>query len=143
MIRTILYQSTAKTAFPSSADYDILETAWRHNGKMGVTGYLLRTQTQYFQLLEGADDVLDDVVGMIRKDPRHHALEILSDRSSSQRRFGNWAMGYHLITEAERDEFDGWLKDGDDFSNSMIDYMLMIAQRQEDSSFKRQTSPED
>ena len=131
MIRTVLYQSTAKTDFPSSADHDILETAWRHNGEMGITGYLLRTQTQYFQLLEGGDDVLDDVVGMIRKDSRHTDMQILCDDIVNERRFANWAMGYHLVTESERDEFDGWLKDGDDFANSMISYMRLMAKRRE------------
>ncbi len=127
MIRTVLYQSTAKSDFHSKVDHDILETAWRHNGEMGVTGYLLRTRTQYFQVLEGEYDVLDDVVGMIRKDPRHTGMGILCDRTAKERRFANWAMGYHLVTEAERDEFDDWLKDGDDFASSLINYMLMIA----------------
>lgn len=131
MIRSVLYQSTAKTGFPSSADHDILETAWRHNGEMGVTGYLLRTRTQYFQLLEGGDDVLDDVVDIIRTDPRHCDMEILCDDIVNERRFANWAMGYHLITERERDEFDGWLKDGNDFALSMISYMRLMAERRE------------
>lgn len=130
-IRTVLYQSTAKTDFPSRADHDILETAWRHNGEMGVTGYLLRTRTQYFQALEGADNVLDDLLGMIRKDPRHSDMQILCDHVVNERCFANWAMGYHLVTEAERDEFDGWLKEGVDFANSMIGYMQTMAERRE------------
>lgn len=134
MIRSVLYQSTAKTDFPSSADHDILETAWRHNGEMGVTGYLLRTRTQYFQLLEGGDDVLDDVVDMIRKDPRHCDMEIHCDDIVNERRFANWAMGYHLVPEAERDEFDGWLTDGDDFARSMISYMQLMAKRRNNAS---------
>ena len=134
MIRAVLYQSTAKTDFPSTADHDILETAWRHNGEMGVTRYLLRTRTQYFQLLEGGDDVLDDIVGMIRKDPRHADMQILCYNPVNERRFANWAMGYHLVTEAERDEFDGWLKDGNDFAESMISYMQLMAGRREGSS---------
>jgi hypothetical protein len=131
MIRSILYQSKAKTNFPSAADHDILETAWRHNGDMGVTGYLLRTRTYYFQVLEGEGDVVDDLVGMIRVDPRHTDLQILCDDILHERRFGNWAMGYHLVTEAERDEFDGWLKDSDDFAESMIAYMQLMATRRE------------
>lgn len=133
-IRTVLYQSTAKTDFPSSADHDILETAWRHNGEMGVTGYLLRTRTQYFQVLEGGDDVLDDLLGMIRKDPRHSDMQILCDNTVNKRRFSNWAMGYHLFTERERDEFDGWLKDDDDFAHSMISFMELMAHRREAAS---------
>ena len=134
MIHAVLYQSTAKTGFPRRADHDILETAWRHNGEMGVTGYLLRTRTQYFQVLEGADDVLDDLLGMIRKDPRHTDMQILCDHAVNERYFANWAMGYHLVTEAERDEFDGWLKGGADFVNSMIGYMQLIAGLREAAS---------
>lgn len=134
MIRTVLYQSTAKTDFPSPADQDILETAWHHNGEMGVTGYLLRTRSQYFQVLEGAYDVLDDLLGMIRKDPRHADMQILCDTASNHRQFANWAMGYHLVTEAERDEFDGWLNDGDDFARSMIGYMQLMAEHKDTTS---------
>ena len=131
MIRSILYQSTAQTEFPSNVDHDILEAAWRHNTEMGVTGYLLRTRSKYFQLLEGADDVLDELLAIIGKDNRHTEMQILSDNTSSQRCFANWTMGYHLVTENERDEFDGWLKDGDEFSSSMIAYMqLMATERQ-------------
>jgi hypothetical protein len=131
MIRSILYQSTAQTEFPSNVDHDILEVSWRHNTEMGVTGYLLRTRSKYFQLLEGADDVLDDLLAIIGKDNRHTEIQILSDNTSSQRCFTDWAMGYHLVTENERDEFDGWLKDGDEFNSSMIAYMqLMATERQ-------------
>jgi hypothetical protein len=84
--------------------------------------------------LEGGDDVLDDVVDMIRKDPRHTDMQILCDNTVNERRFANWAMGYHLVTEAERDEFDGWLTDGDDFARSMISYMQTMAGRREGSS---------
>lgn len=133
-IRAVLYQSTAKTGSPSPADQDILETAWHHNGEMGVTGYLLRTRTQYFQVVEGDDDVLDDLLGMIRKDPRHADMQILCDNTSNHRQFANWAMGYHLVTEAERDEFHRWLNDGEDFANSMIGYMLLMAGRREAAS---------
>ena len=129
MLRTVLYQSTAKTDLPNTADHNILKTAWRHNCEMGVTGYLLRTQTQYFQVLEAGDDVLDDLVGMIRKDPRHADMEILCDNTINKRRFANWTMGYHLVTESERDEFDGWLKYGDDFAHSVISYMQLMAKR--------------
>lgn len=129
MIRSILYQSTANTEFGGQADLDIMDTAWRHNPNMGVTGYLVRTRRQYIQLLEGPYDVLDDLLGLICRDARHTSVQILSDRTVSKRIFSDWNMGYHLITETERDEFNGWLKTGNDFAKSMISYMQMIAQR--------------
>ena len=75
--------------------------------------------------------MLDELLTIIGKDNRHTEMQILSDNTSSQRCFANWVMGYHLVTENERDEFDGWLKDGDEFSSSMIAYMqLMATERQ-------------
>ena len=134
MIRSLLYQSTAQTDFPSIEDHNILETAWRHNGEMGVTGYLLRSHTQYFQYLEGPGDVLTDLLDMIRKDPRHTNLHLLSDTTLSERRFAKWGMGYHFLSEGERDEFDGWLKEGSAFATSMIDYMEKMAKQRETRS---------
>ena len=78
--------------------------------------------------------MLDDFVVMIRKDSRHTDMQILCDDIVNERRFANWAMGYHLITEAERDEFDGWLNDGNDFADSMISYMQLMAERREAAS---------
>ena len=134
MLRTILYQSTPQTSFPSEADLKILESAWRHNAEMGVTGYLLRTRTRYFQVLEGSADVLDDLMELIDRDARHDALEILLDTQVTHRKFSNWAMGYHLITEDERDEFQGWQDTGDVFARSMIDYMEDLARKREAAS---------
>lgn len=78
--------------------------------------------------------MLDHVVDMIRKDPRHTDMQILCDSTVNERRFANWAMGYHLVTEAERDEFDGWLKEGNDFARSMISYMQLMAKRRNNAS---------
>lgn len=134
MPRSILYQSRARTGFPSPADHDILEQAWRHNGAHGISGYLLRTKTQYFQVLEGDSDVLAPLLARIEQDDRHDRIRILQDIGIDRRRFGRWAMGYHLITEKDRDGFEGWSTEGDAFSDSMIAYMQRMARDRESRS---------
>ena len=131
MTRSILYQSRARTGFPSPVDHDILEEAWRFNGAHGISGYLLRTKTQYFQVLEGDADVLDPLLERITKDDRHDLVEVLQDIVIDHRRFGKWAMGYHLLTEEERDGFGGWSQDSDAFSDGMITYMQKMARERE------------
>ena len=78
--------------------------------------------------------MLADLLDMIRKDPRHTNLHILSDTTLSERRFAKWGMGYHFLSEGERDEFDGWLKEGSAFATSMIDYMEKMAKQRETRS---------
>jgi hypothetical protein len=40
-------------------------------------------------------------------------------------------MGYHLVSEQDRDEFDGWQCEGNAFAAGMIAYMERMAQRRE------------
>ena len=123
MIRTIMYQSTPKTAMHSPDDYDIMETAWKHNEAMGISGFLLRTPYNYFQVLEGQPEVVDDLILMIRDDKRHQSLEILSDKSSQERTFDNWCMDYHVASKDEGADIISRLGAGEDFVAALIDYM--------------------
>jgi len=134
MIRSILYQSRATTDFPSLVDQDILETAYHRNHADQITGYLVRTPSHYFQYLEGPSAALDALVEDIQSDQRHDRFELLQNEAVSSRRFRNWAMGYHLMSEQDRDEFDGWQAEGNAFAASMISYMEKMAQRREAQS---------
>ena len=127
MIRSILYESTATTDFPSPEDKDIIDTALAHNDEMDVSGYLVRTRLKYYQVLEGEHDVLEDLLGMIQRDRRHTNVKILSDKTTDKRLFAKWGMGYHLVTEQERDVFVGWAKQDEEFVECMIDYMRKTA----------------
>ena len=123
MIRTIMYQSTPKTAMHSADDYDIMETAWKHNEAMGISGFLLHTPYNYFKVLEGQPEVVDDLILMIRDDKRHQSLEILSDKSSQERTFDNWCMDYHVASKDEGTDIISRLGAGEDFVAALIDYM--------------------
>ena len=123
MIRTVMYQSTPKTEMHSTDDYDIMESAWQHNDAMGISGFLLRTPYNYFQVLEGQPEVIDDLILMIRDDTRHQNLEILSDRSSKERVFDNWCMDYHVASEDEGADVISKLGTGEDFVAALISYM--------------------
>ena len=76
----------------STDDCDIMEIAWKHNEAMGITGFLLRTPYNYFQVIEGQPEVVDDLILMIRNDTRHQSVEILSEKSSQNRAFDTWCM---------------------------------------------------
>jgi len=131
MIRTILYQSHATTGFPSAVDYDILETSYHRNRADQITGYLVRTPGKYYQYLEGPSEQLEALVQDIRSDPRHDDFKLLQDGIVPKRRFGNWAMGYHLVSQDEMDDFYGYLHEGEAFAEIMIAYMEHMAQRRE------------
>lgn len=123
MIRTVMYQSTPKTEMHSTDDCDIMEAAWKHNEAMGITGFLLRTPYNYFQVIEGQPEVVDDLILMIRNDTRHQSVEILSDKSSQNRAFDTWCMDYHIASEDEGADIISKLGTGEDFVAALISYM--------------------
>jgi hypothetical protein len=129
MIAFVLYQSRATTGFPSAVDYDILETSYHRNRADQITGYLVRTPSTYYQYLEGPRAKLEALVQDIKSDPRHDQFELLQNGVVTQRRFRNWAMGYHLVSAEELDEFYGCVHEGEAFAEIMIAYMEEMAQR--------------
>ena len=131
MIRSILYQSRPTTDFPSLVDQDILETAYHRNRANQITGYLVRTPSHYFQYLEGPCAALDALTADIQYDQRHDRFEPLQQEAVSSRGFRNWAMGYHLVSEQDRDELVGWQSEGNAFAAGMIAYMEKTALRRE------------
>jgi hypothetical protein len=131
LIRFILYQSRAATDFPNIVDQDILETARQRNRADQITGYLVRTPSTYYQYLEGPSAKLEALVQDIKSDPRHDRFELLHDGVVPQRRFRNWAMGYHLVSEQELDEFYALLHEGEAFAEIMIAYMEQMAQQRQ------------
>lgn len=131
MLAFVLYQSHATTGFPCAVDHDILETAYHRNQVDQITGYLVRTPSKYYQYLEGPRAKLDALVQDIQSDRRHDQLEMLQEGVVPKRRFRNWAMGYHLVSENDLDEFYGVLPEGVAFAEIMIAYMEQMAQRWE------------
>ncbi|MGP6089702.1 BLUF domain-containing protein [Antarctobacter jejuensis] len=87
---------TSEALHPSGAktDTEILDVARTKNPQSGVTGFLLRAQHRFAQILEGPEDAVMTLFESIRKDPRHKGIRHIVRRSVSDRSFPEWSMGY-------------------------------------------------
>ncbi|WP_161594524.1 BLUF domain-containing protein [Marimonas lutisalis] len=99
MTHYLIYRSDARHPFPHLSDFDILRTAWAHNQRVGISGYLVRTMHEFFQILEGPREELDRLYTRISADERHSNVRLLSEGPLARRRFPNWAMGYAEAVE--------------------------------------------
>lgn len=92
-MKRITYVSTA-TKTISKAELDQISTASiRNNAKAGVTGILLLCGNFFFQILEGEEESVDQVLERIRRDTRHQDLQILKvEKVQGQREFADWSM---------------------------------------------------
>ncbi|WP_420607107.1 BLUF domain-containing protein [Novosphingopyxis sp.] len=104
-MRQLLYISSIKPRLVKPIDLEaILEVSRHNNASSNVTGLLFFNGRRFLQALEGQSADVDATFERIQKDPRHHALVILSTRVVQSREFGTWAMAYRDEDNAADDD---------------------------------------
>jgi hypothetical protein len=73
---------------------EILDAAREANARRGVTGALLVKDGCFAQVLEGPAEVVEDLFGRIRVDPRHYDVVRLLTSVVPERQFPDWSMGF-------------------------------------------------
>ena len=79
----------------------ILAAARRNNARAGVTGALLRGETQFAQVLEGPPEAVERAFERIRRDWRHADLVVLGREAAAGRMFGGCPMAHDWRPEIE------------------------------------------
>ena len=87
-----LYRSNARAELNQDAIDAIVAEAQDRNELMGLTGCLHYEDGLFFQWLEGPKGRLDEVAGMIRRDPRHEDMTDLAYGPAKARHFADWTM---------------------------------------------------
>ena len=89
LFRQIFYTSRSV----AGVDIDRILQQSRHNNAVdGITGLLWHEGVHFLQVIEGPEASVAATYARIAADPRHHDLEILSDRTIATREFGYWSM---------------------------------------------------
>lgn len=88
----LVYRSRAVNDLSAGQLRQLTLSSEERNRRESITGIVVYDDSRFFQWLEGPRDSLGRVMHSIRNDPRHTDIEILSERTSSQRAFGAWNM---------------------------------------------------
>lgn len=72
----------------------ILAVARENNERDAITGALLCNRSYFAQVLEGAQDAVQETFERIQCDERHEQTTVLRFRPVPRREFGNWTMAY-------------------------------------------------
>lgn len=109
-IRQILYASVARASNDTGVVDAILAVSRANNERDHMTGLLYADGGRYVQALEGEKDVVDAAFTRIRADPRHHDVEVLSDRELAAPEFGTWSMAFYGEIE-DREQSDRLMRE--------------------------------
>jgi hypothetical protein len=96
-----IYASSATRPFESPELTALLQAARKHNDGAGLTGILLYTEGNFFQVLEGAPDAVNALYARIEVDKRHKQVTKIIAEAIPKRSFANWSMGFSQVSRGE------------------------------------------
>lgn len=97
---SMLYHSELANSASPSCVPEIIKTARAFNANHGVTGILVFDGHRFLQHLEGQQQILQDLILRIAKDPRHTNFRLqYAGINSSERQYRNWSMAYAPIED--------------------------------------------
>lgn len=91
-LKSLTYTSLARIDLSAEDLHDIHRAARELNAIDGITGLLVFNGTHFLQIVEGAEDAIDDLLDRLRRDPRHSAIEVRDERMVDARSFPDWSM---------------------------------------------------
>lgn len=91
-LKTLTYTSRARLDLDDAELAAIHQTARHLNALDGITGLLLFDGSRFLQIVEGAEEAVDNLVERLRMDPRHSAFEVRDERFVERRSFPDWSM---------------------------------------------------
>ena len=98
---SLIYVSTSVKLLNDEELLDILKASRENNSSRDVTGLLLYKGGNFMQVLEGPDDVVEALYEMIKTDPRHKDVFVLSREQISNRQFPAWEMAFQNLDNPE------------------------------------------
>ena len=106
-LKSLMYVSRARPDLTTDDVRAIHRLARTLNALDGVTGLLLFNGVNFMQVVEGAEDAIDDLMRRLIADQRHSQINIVDERLIEQRSFPEWAMKLARISadypEAKQD----------------------------------------
>jgi hypothetical protein len=91
-LKSLTYTSLARLDLGPDDLEAIHRSARDLNALDGISGLLVFNGTHFLQIIEGAEDAIDDLVERLRRDPRHTGFETRDERRIAARSFPDWSM---------------------------------------------------
>ena len=104
----LIYGSSTTQTMSDDSLLEILKKAREKNSKLNITGMLLYKGGNFLQVLEGEQDVVNDLYAVIKQDPRHHSIRTFASRPITERTFGHWEMGFVNMNNIDLSKIEGY-----------------------------------
>ena len=91
-MRRFAYISRARGDLTPNDIKDIVDKSIANNFLQAVSGVMIFDGKGFFQVIEGESLTIASLVQRIRRDTRHHAIEVVLDKPVEQVSYPSWGM---------------------------------------------------
>lgn len=105
----LIYLSRATAPFDTKQLQQLLTQSRLFNQAHDLTGLLLYSNEQFFQVLEGDKAIVHALYARIQQDPRHRDVTTYADKAIPQRAFTDWSMAFQALPPQQLLEFAGYI----------------------------------
>ncbi len=107
----IVYVSTASKDLKESEIKTMLDESVAWNNRNDLTGILLYSEGNFFQVIEGEENIVKDLFENIQKDPRHHNVMQLFGKAIHKEAFDGYKADFISGNAAyDQEKFKSYLK---------------------------------
>jgi hypothetical protein len=97
----LTYTSMAAPLLVTSDIKKIMEIAEKFNSKNKITGCLLYYKHRFIQILEGEEEIIEELYTKIKQDKKHHNVNLLYINEISERIFPQWSMAFKELNKSQ------------------------------------------
>lgn len=91
-IKCLTYTSLASLDLSDQDLSAILQTARQMNALNAITGLLIFNGTHFLQVIEGPETSIGELMDRLRRDDRHHHVEVREEYYADELSFPDWTM---------------------------------------------------
>lgn len=106
----LIYVSSASREMSEEDLVALLQQCRLNNQKKNVTGMLLYSEGNFFQILEGEEKDVMETYREIVNDRRNTGHIILEKENITERTFPDWAMGFKQLAKEKAPELAGYTR---------------------------------
>ena len=104
----LVYASVATKPFSDARVNALLRHARQANRSSDIGGCLLYENGSFLQFLEGPGPAVEALYERIAQDSRHTDVTLLQTQTVTERRFGDWKMGFFPDARVHVETLDGF-----------------------------------
>ena len=108
MLSHLVYVSTSSEPMDDEELATLLAQSRERNERNDITGMLLYKDRRFIQLLEGHEEQVQEIFDSIKRDDRHHDVQLLWFRYAQFREFPDWTMGFQNIDDLALESLPGF-----------------------------------